>query len=493
MSYYAIGFGGTGAKCIEALIHLCAAGMLPDDEKLYILFVDQDSDNGSLGRAQELLKVYKRCREQPYEASTSFLKTPLLCADTNNWLPEGDRATTLASFVKYGNLTPEFKNLFDVLFDQKEKETEMGKGFRGHPSIGSAVFAATADLNEVDTWKDIRSRLERDVNSGKHPKVMFFGSIFGGTGAAGVPTISRLFKDWSKKFPESPFKLGGVLAMPYFTFKPYEQDDLHADARDFLVNTQAALQYYHQQDYMEVFDKAYLLGCKDPHDVGKAEIGSQNQKNPPHWIEVYAALAAIDFFASKSLSEERYNFIARADEKKLQWTDLPYDSTESRKKLTTLLRFAFAYRAVYLPAIKRLNSSSENPYWAPWYIDFFQRTGVDVKSKLDNELGQVASYCDSFLKWIAGIEYSITGNTGTKFLVDYSPFARLAKDNNEKVEIDLLAAFDLSKFAKFGIGESSNETDLESLWERMCECYSEGSASNGAWKFIDELYWQCGR
>jgi len=32
MNYYVIGIGGTGAKCIEALTHLCAAGMMPDGE-----------------------------------------------------------------------------------------------------------------------------------------------------------------------------------------------------------------------------------------------------------------------------------------------------------------------------------------------------------------------------------------------------------------------------------------------------------------------------
>ena len=47
MGYYAIGIGGTGAKCLESLIHLAAAGMMPDNSDLYILFVDPDEANGS--------------------------------------------------------------------------------------------------------------------------------------------------------------------------------------------------------------------------------------------------------------------------------------------------------------------------------------------------------------------------------------------------------------------------------------------------------------
>ena len=46
MGYYAIGIGGTGAKCLESLIHLAAAGMMPDGD-LHLLFVDPDTSNGS--------------------------------------------------------------------------------------------------------------------------------------------------------------------------------------------------------------------------------------------------------------------------------------------------------------------------------------------------------------------------------------------------------------------------------------------------------------
>jgi hypothetical protein len=35
MSYYVIGIGGTGAKCVEAFIHLCAAGLMPDNKSFF--------------------------------------------------------------------------------------------------------------------------------------------------------------------------------------------------------------------------------------------------------------------------------------------------------------------------------------------------------------------------------------------------------------------------------------------------------------------------
>ena len=44
-----IGIGGTGAKCAEALIHLCAAGLGPD--RCSIMLVDQDEPNGNASGA----------------------------------------------------------------------------------------------------------------------------------------------------------------------------------------------------------------------------------------------------------------------------------------------------------------------------------------------------------------------------------------------------------------------------------------------------------
>ena len=54
--------GGTGAKCLESIIHLAAAGMMPVED-LYVLFVDSDTANGSLGRAQKTLRSYMTCKD----------------------------------------------------------------------------------------------------------------------------------------------------------------------------------------------------------------------------------------------------------------------------------------------------------------------------------------------------------------------------------------------------------------------------------------------
>ena len=58
MSYYFVAIGGTGAKVMEALTHLCIAGLLPSNERLYISAIDPDVGNGNLERTATALNNF---------------------------------------------------------------------------------------------------------------------------------------------------------------------------------------------------------------------------------------------------------------------------------------------------------------------------------------------------------------------------------------------------------------------------------------------------
>ena len=58
MSYYFISIGGTGAKVMESLIHLCIAGILPENERLFISAIDPDVGNGNLERTATALNNF---------------------------------------------------------------------------------------------------------------------------------------------------------------------------------------------------------------------------------------------------------------------------------------------------------------------------------------------------------------------------------------------------------------------------------------------------
>ena len=61
MKNFLIGIGGTGAKCIEHLVHSCSAGLGPD--KLWVGMVDQDEANGNVNKTKILLNKYINLRE----------------------------------------------------------------------------------------------------------------------------------------------------------------------------------------------------------------------------------------------------------------------------------------------------------------------------------------------------------------------------------------------------------------------------------------------
>ena len=132
MAYYAIGIGGTGAKCLESLIHLAAAGMMPDGE-LYVLFVDPDTANGSLERAQQTLTRYVMCKDTLELGQTPLLKTKIVSAEPNLWTPLEDHANPrLDKFFHYNALRTSkdparvaAAHLFEVLYSKQERETTL--------------------------------------------------------------------------------------------------------------------------------------------------------------------------------------------------------------------------------------------------------------------------------------------------------------------------------------------------------------------------------
>ena len=59
--YFVLGIGGTGMRCIESLIHLCAMGMF-DDTEIHLLALDTDVNNGNFGRLKGVKDAYLKAK-----------------------------------------------------------------------------------------------------------------------------------------------------------------------------------------------------------------------------------------------------------------------------------------------------------------------------------------------------------------------------------------------------------------------------------------------
>ena len=481
MGYYAIGIGGTGAKCLESLIHLTAAGMMPDGD-LHLLFVDPDTSNGSRARVEETLAHYEACKKQFDLGQTHLLKTKIDPAHPILWTPFKETNPSLNRFFHYENFrdSPAGK-LFDVLYSRSEKKITLEEGFRGHPSIGSAVMAKTVNLEEDETWSTFHKKIADDDEGAK---VFLAGSIFGGTGASGFPTIAQIVKR------ELDVKLGGALLLPYFKFMDDgSEGELKAKSDEFLMNTQTALKHYHIWNKTGIYDTVYLFGDESRTDVENA-LGGPKQKNAPHFIELYAALAAIDFFKKDfgPSQDVQYFMTAREQSNQLKWTDLPDgDNGDTvRSRIGQLARFAFAYLSAYHPALEKIADHSKDAYRASWYVEFFERRKIAIDRAL---LSTLEKYCEDFLRWLANIQGNCSDTVAIK-LIDYSVYAEKKVDDGS-LELKLPENFsnDPSHLIQSQTETESNVSNK--LWERMCNSRSKGRDAQGIGKFLRALYENC--
>ena len=484
MGYYAIGIGGTGAKCLEALIHLAAAGMMPDKkEELSVLFVDPDKANGCLERAVKVLECYKTFSNNPQLAQPCLLRTPIHSVNTPIFSPfdnGDDGKPQLDKFLNYAGLklgaNSAAADLFEVLYSKKERETELHEGFRGHPSIGAAVMAQTV-LGGDEPWKTFQAKVAKDPNA----KIFLTGSIFGGTGASGFPTIAQLIKNALKGKPITA-QLGGALVLPYFTIIDTDQkDQLKAKAEHFLMNTQAALKYYRQWNKGLVYNAIYLIGDDSQVEVQNFSLGGKTQQNAQHFVELYAALAAIHFFGNDGAADgaAQYFRLNRANNP-LKWADLPdgNDGVEIQSKLRNLYHFSVAYLQYYKPMLDDIRNGKISWNDAPPYIDFFEKNKpnrISLKdANIEKSLNWVKDYCEDFLVWFANVQHS--------------------KDNNGK--FNPLDKFDLTevinRISSDATMQPLSTKALNRLWQNMCSAKGK-SAGTDIGKFLSALYQNCGK
>lgn len=422
-----IGIGGTGSRVIESVIHLCAAGLGPD--KLHIFMIDPDQGNGNLTRTKSLIKKYTELRSRFQAApGNPCFKTEIVIPpgdETFVWNIFEEKDYTLAKYINYDNLKktdPNLANLANILFTGTELETSLDKGFRGHPSIG-AVVMANPPMEEYPfklLWDDIGSLHANEL------RVFLVGSIFGGTGAAGFPTLgSRQLIKYNEKMQaklageKSKVLLGGALVLPYFSFAVNTTNDetMFVTPNDFPIATKAALQYYNDKELG--FDQYYFIGDSLAQKVGDFSIGSSTQDNFPHYIEMVSALASFDFFRQPPIEDvpEKKYFIACRQEDKLDWNMLPITRNsnslqEERKTLKERIANFTVFAYAYLTYGKSILAKSHREVREEaWYGDNYNKDFKEDNALLNprheenNTLYNLTDdYLNDFLFWICAMD-----------------------------------------------------------------------------------------
>ncbi len=340
---FVIAIGGTGMRCLESFVHLCAIGMF-DLQEIEILLLDTDYSNGNKSRVQQLVSKYNDVKkygnvEGGTNANTFFsAKLNLYNFGTQYDEAGRDSYRTIAHLTN-ADANDHNQDVASLFLSPEVQEFLLNEGYRAQTHLGSMLMyhsivdaARRESASSTDATRDIARFIKLLTDKGENARVFVFGSIFGGTGASSIPIIPKALRDASQilsgkdsnqTIDLKKVKFGSTLLTQYFSFpaanvNEVEKEKIIAKSENFSLNCQAALQFYMDDPTVRTcYRRFYHIGW--PNDMkfaiqykGEIQKGGAKQKNDCHVVELLAASAAYDFF--------------HADDLKVAASDLAHDA-----------------------------------------------------------------------------------------------------------------------------------------------------------------------
>jgi hypothetical protein len=480
---------------MHSLVHLTAAGLLPAKGRdLTGFLVDPDEANGNVTECVQAGELYARCKAIKLGNDTSLLANNV--SIQGPWTPVADNdEDTLETIFHYDAEKRGDRleaDLMELFFARQERnELQIKEGFRGRPAIGSAVLTHSIDF-EKPFWKDL---ITTALNARAQDKVrlMFGGSVFGGSGAAGVPTICRLLKELlAKQVDKSKLGIGLVLFLPYFTYDKVEDEELQADPNAFATATAEALKYYEKGGFLDICDAIYCLGERYPAQMPRPAIGAAEQRNPAHILELVAALGVLHFWNGQDDDGKgRVTLAARKEDATVSWADLPIIDQDDKQKsrLQQFILFSVFYHYILNPFTKRV---LHKQHVITNLLDDVPGDRNE-RHKAGADLEAMDQYVVSFLHWLmeistqkrAGVEYMRPG------LVNLNVFA--ADDGAGGLRLKMVEEFKEKQINELFLNlDTKRKPNLGTIWRAVANADREKlPGAVGAGRKIRAVYEAC--
>lgn len=390
------GLGGSGIRVVEALLHLCAFGLGP--RKLKIVLIDPDQGNAAVTRVRRILKLYQDARFELVNAGsvpdTGYFRTEVVDVLGNRlvWSPiEDEDQAPNARFsaridepLMQAEGTQQLGHLADLLFPERVRQMDLGLGFRGIPAIGT-VF-----MNRLRDEMFFRQLL----TEARVEDAVFFatGSIFGGTGASALPVIGRSVTEGVRGIDGGAdvagikrHRVGAALLLPYFTLPAppqhtAEDGGVRPETALFAQNAAGALPSYVGDQ--TAFAGLYVIGDSEPREQERNSVGGAEQDNRAHYVELFAALAALDF---ASRGGERQTellpafYMTTVSQRNPSWFDLPLGDG-SRQRLIGAFVAAHTVLSIFRPngdSLPDLDSRLRGVTW----LELLGLRGRDIRAR----------------------------------------------------------------------------------------------------------------
>lgn len=438
MKNYFICIGGSGARVLRAVVHMAACGLIRL-ENLDVVLIDPDKDTKTTTIAVDELKDYQEVT-RIYGKNKHFRPfiTHFRQRENDSYIisPMAENVNTLLDLCR---TEPETEEIMSWFFKEGELKQNLDKGFYARPAIGSVFFSNFKN-------KDIEHLLETIIGALRNQEdvnLMFVGSVFGGTGASGMPTLLKLLAEELEKEGRRGNELyrylhtGAVFVLPYFNVLDAETQirkngDIAIQIGSFTGNARQALYYYDAEqfygsfttDNCRKFQNIYLIGQSSLDDVCEYAVGSAGQKNKAHIVELYGALAVGDYFGrvtEKKEAVEKEGIFVFAREDKITWKSFPipfgYQEGDVRRYIVSFLRFCvfftfFIYEELYESihnGLEGINVYGRRRFFRreQWYYRLINEKDDGLKGNMNT----IRAYCVDFLKWFYEINAVYSAGT----------------------------------------------------------------------------------
>jgi hypothetical protein len=338
---FLIAAGGTGMRCLQSFLNMCALGMM-SGETIDILLLETDIENGDKKNSENLFNWYNTLtngKGGPFEYFGAKINFYVFVPDYSK---DNQRRFTLISRLEEGNAEVN-RMLTDLFYEEGVQEFDLMHGFRAQTHVGSYLMyhAFIDEIRRAVSSDVVRNKSQlyhfinkvKEQNTAGEARVFVLGSTFGGTGASSIPVMARAITDSAKVISGGVIQMenmffGAVILTPYFSFKSPSKEHkkaekVIADSQFFAHNSAAALMYYIKDNtILSTYKRFYMMGWPfsslnmDDYKAmvygdnsGKTITGGKSQENPAHPVEFISAFAARHFLMAtdKGALKETYS------------------------------------------------------------------------------------------------------------------------------------------------------------------------------------------
>ncbi len=406
MGCHLIALGGTGRKTLEILTYACACDALYTlDDDLRRVPVDTlsvltaDTDIAPAGDAA--------ARYQALQAVFSAAALPRVGFHTKlhyDHLPIIDEARADAHTIATGR----DQLLTRTLFSKEKTALDARAGLDGHADLGMFFFAdALSRLSEnlaQGGEHPFFDRIRDELDSGEDVKVMLTGSVYGGTGMSGIPSMARFLRG---RFSSKRLIIGAALLLP-------PHDPRNADR--FNARAAAALNQYGLDGVMRhsaydedgLLDAAYLVRMTENLYAVNYAQAAESTEHDIRLKDFLAARCASQFFSTGFRGDDAENIglyhVPRTSHQP-SWPCFDDDRGYFRIRFGGLMRAAAIHLAECHTQIGlALRGKARPPQYFPPYFRAVKKYSPEEQELLDALFEEFKRFLSQFVRRMGEVQ-----------------------------------------------------------------------------------------